>query len=159
MSGIASNHLPGDVELIGSTLPVTTLEDATTAAIAGGDVCHMNETGDLWETCGTSGVGPFKVATPYGKLINADPSKVELWDNPVYVYVTAGNTIPPNNDVIRSATTAGRVDAFIDGTSAVNLRVGRYKLKGNVVPLQGDGVTATTAASAGDVILIETYTR
>jgi hypothetical protein len=159
MSGIASSNQAGDVELIGSNLPTTTQEDATTAVIAGGDLCHLNETGDLWETCPTNGVGPFKFATPYGKVVNADPSKVELWDNPVYVYGKAGNTIPPNNDVIRSATTAGRVDAFIDGTSAVNLRVGRYKLKGNVVPVQGDGVTATTIASAGDLILIETYPR
>jgi len=159
MSGIASSHVAGDVELIGSNLPVTTLEDATTAVINGGDVCHMNETGDLWETCPTNGVGPFKVATPYGKIVNASPSKVELWDNPVYVYVTAGATIPPNNDVIRSAVTGGRVDAFVDGTSAVNLRVGRYKAKGNVVPIQGDGVTATTSATVGQLILIETYLR
>lgn len=159
MSGIASSHQAGDVELIGPTLPVTTQEDATTVVIAGGDVCHMNETGDLWETCGTSGVGPFRVATPYGKAVNADPSKVELWINPVFVYVKAGNTIPPNNDVCRSAVTGGRVDAFIDGTTAVNLRVGHYKAKGNVVPIQGDGVTATTAATVGELILIETYPR
>jgi hypothetical protein len=153
----ASQNKPGDVELIGSTLPVTTLEDATTAVIAGGDVCHMNETGDAWETCPTNGVGPFRVATPYGKAVNL--VKVELWESPVYTYVTAGNTIPPNNDVCRSAVTAGRVDAFIDGTTAVNLRVGTYKAKGNVVPIQGDGVTATTAAAAGDLILIRTYVR
>jgi hypothetical protein len=159
MSGIASTNLPGDVENIGPILPATTQEDATSAVIGGGDLCHMNETGDLWETCPTNGVGPFKVATPYGKPVNALPSKVELWVNPVFVYVKAGNTIPPNNDVCRSATTAGRVDAFIDGTTAVNLRAGRYKAKGNVVPIQGDGVTATTIASAGDLILIETYTR
>jgi hypothetical protein len=155
----ASQNLPGDIENIGPTLPGTTQEDATTAVINGGDVCHMAEGTDNWETCGTAGVGPFKVATPYGKPVNASPSKVELWVNPVFVYVKAGAAIPPNNDVIRSAVTAGRVDAFVDGTSAVNLRVGRYKAKGNVVPLQGDGVTATTAAGAGDLILIETYPR
>lgn len=153
----ASQNQAGDVELIGSTLPVTTLEDATTAVIGGGDVCNMGESVDKWQTCPTTGVGPFRVATPYGKALNA--TKVELWENPVYVYVKAGDAIPPNNDVIRSATTAGRVDAFIDGTSAVNLRVGTYKAKGNVTPIQGDGVTATTAAAAADLILIRTYLR
>lgn len=153
----ASQHLPGDIELIGSNLPVSTLEDATTAVIGGGDVCNMGEAVDAWQTCPTTGVGPFRIATVYGKAVNL--VKVELWENPVYVYVKAGATIPPNNDVIRSAATAGRVDAFVDGTSAVNLRVGNYKAKGNVVPLQGDGVTATTAASAGDLILIKTYER
>src|ERR1044071_3651673 len=100
--GLASQHLPGDVENIGSTLPVSTQEDATTAAIAGGDVCNMGESVDAWQTCPTNGVGPFRVAIPYGKPLNALPSKVELWENPVYVYVKAGNTIPANNDVIRS---------------------------------------------------------
>jgi len=155
----ASQNQPGDPENIGNTLPVSTVEDATSAAIAGGDVCNMGESVEAWQTCPTNGVGPFRVATPYGKALNASPSKVELWQNPIYVYVKAGNTIPPNNDVIRSATTAGRVDAFVDGSSAVNLRVGQYKAKGNVSPLQGDGVTATTAASAGDLILILTYDR
>lgn len=159
MSGIASQNQAGDVELIGPTLPATTQEDATTALIGGGDVCNMVEASDNWQTCPVGGVGPFKVATPYGKPLNAVPSKVELWVNPVFVYVKAGAAIPPNNDVIRSAVTPGRVDAFVDGTSAVNLRIGRYKSKGNVVPIQGDGVTATTAAAAGDLILIETYTR
>ncbi|HJX79126.1 hypothetical protein [Glutamicibacter sp.] len=153
----ASQHVPGDPELIDGVLPVSTQEDATTAAIAGGDVCNMAEASDAWLTCSTSGVGPFRVATPYGKAVNL--VKVELWLNPVYVYVKAGATIPPNNDVIRSAATAGRVDAFVDGTSAVNLRVGAYKAKGNVTPIQGDGVTATTSASAGDLILIRTYSR
>lgn len=159
MSGLVSTNLPGDVELIGPILPATTQEDATTAVINGGDVCNMAEATDNWQTCPVGGVGPFKVATPYGKPVNAVPSKVELWVNPVFVYVRAGAAVPPNNDVCRSAVTPGRVDAFIDGTTAVNLRVGRYKSKGNVVPLQGDGVTATTAAVAGDLLLIETYTR
>lgn len=153
----ASQHVAGDVENIGPTLPVTTIEDATTAAIAGGDVCSMAEASDAWLTAATTAVGPFRVATPYGKAVNL--TKVELWVNPVFVYVKAGATIPANNDVIRSAATAGRVDAFVDGTSAVNLRIGRYKAKGNVTPIQGDGVTATTTASNGDLILIETYTR
>jgi|GEM_PF-4109836 hypothetical protein len=157
---LPSQNKPGDIELIGSGMPVTSMEDATTAVINGGDVCHMNETGDLWETCPVGGVGPFKVATPYGKIVNASPSKVELWDDDsLYVYVTAGAAIPKNNDVCRSAVTPGRVDAFVDGTTAVNLRVGRYKMKGNVVPLQGDGVTTTTDAIAGDLILIEKYKR
>lgn len=155
----ASQHSAGDIELIGPEMPVTTMEDATTAVIAGGDVCNMAEASDAWLTCSTTGVGPFRVATVYGKAVNASPSKVELWVNPVYVYVKAGATIPANNDVIRSAATAGRVDAFVDGTSAVNLRVGAYKAKGNVTPIQGDGLTATTTASAGDLILIRTYDR
>lgn len=156
---LPSQHLPGDVELIGSDLPVSHKRDATTAAIGGGDVCNMGEGVDAFQTCPTNGVGPFKVATPYGKPLNIVPSKVELWDNPVYVYVKAGDTIPPNNDVCRSAAIAGRVDAFIDGTTAVNLRVGNYVAKGNVAPLQGDGVTATTTAVVGDLILIKTYER
>lgn len=155
----ASQNVPGDVENIGSDLPVSTLEDATTAVIAGGDVCNMGESVDAWQTCPTTGVGPFRVATPYGKAVNASPSKVELWENPVWVYVKADSAIPPNNDVARGAVTAGRVGAFIDGTTAVNLRVGSYKAKGNVTPIQGDGVTATTAAANGDLILIKTYDR
>src|ERR1041385_6237699 len=135
--GLASQHLPGDVENIGSTLPVSTQEDATTAAIAGGDVCNMGESVDAWQTCPTNGVGPFRVATPYGKAVNL--VKVELWENPVYVYVKADSTIPANNQVARGAVTAGRVGPFIDGTTAENLKVGQYKAKGNVTPIQGDG--------------------
>jgi hypothetical protein len=159
MSGIASANVAGDVELIGAILPATTQEDASTAVIAGGDVCNMAEAIDLWQTCPITGVGPFRVATPYGKPLNAVPSKIELWINPVFVYVKADSAIPPNNDVARGGVTPGRVGAFIDGTTAVNLRVGRYKSKGNVVPIQGDGLTATTAAANNDLILIETYTR
>jgi hypothetical protein len=155
----ASQNKPGDVENIGSDLPVSTLEDATSAAIAGGDCCNMGESVDAWQTCPTNGVGPFKFATPYGKPLNAVPSKVELWDNPVYVYTLAGNTIPPNNDTCRSATTPGRSDAFIAGTTADNLKNGHYKAKGNVTPIQGDGVTATTTALAGDLILIKTLDK
>lgn len=153
----ASQHLPGDVELIGSNLPVSTQEDATTAVINGGDVCNMPEASDAWATCATSGVGPFRIATVYGKAVNL--VKVELWENPVWAYVKAGATIPPNNQVCSSAVTAGRVDGFVDGVTAVNRLIGQYKAKGNVVPLQGDGVTATTAASAGDMILIKTYDK
>lgn len=153
----ASQHVAGDVELIDGVLPVATQEDATTAVIAGGDVCNMDEAVDAWKTCPTTGVGPFRVATPYGKAVNL--TKVELWLNPVYVYVKADSAIPPNNDVARGAVTAGRVGAFVDGTTAVNLRVGTYKAKGNVTPIQGDGVTATTAAANGDLILIRTYSR
>jgi len=156
MSAVASQHVPGDVELIGD-LPVSTQEDATTAVINGGDVCNMTEAADAWLTCATSGIGPFRVATPYGKPVNQSPSKVELWQNPVWVYVKAGATIPPNNQVCSSAATAGRVDAFVDGTTAVNRLIGQYKAKGNVVPIQGDGLTATTQAVAGDLILIVTY--
>lgn len=157
MSTNVSQNQPGDPENIGQTLPVSTLEDAGTAVINGGDLCNMQEGTDLWQTCPTSGIAPFRVATPYGKALNASPSKVELWLNPIFVYVKAGATISPNNQVASSAATAGRVDAFVDGTTAANRLVGQYKAKGNVVPLQGDGVTATTSASAGDLILILTY--
>lgn len=154
----ASQNQAGDIELIGAILPVTVLVDATTAAIAGGDVVHMIEATDNWETCPTSGLAPFGVATVYGKLLNASPSKAEIWRGPgVYTYVKAGATIPANNTVASSAVTAGRVDTFIEGTTAVTRRVGRYHAKGNVTPLQGDGVTSTTTASAGDLILIELY--
>jgi hypothetical protein len=154
----ASQNLPGDVELIGSVLPVTTQEDAATAAIAGGDLCNMQEGTDLWQTCPVGGIGPTKVATPYGKIVNASPSKVELWDNVgLYVYVKADSAIPPNNQVACPAVTAGRVSPFVDGTTAVNKLVGRYKAKGNVTPIQGDGATATTAAANGDLILIQKY--
>lgn len=154
----ASQHIAGDIELIGSLIPVSILVDATTAVIAGGDVVHMIEATDNWETCPTSGLTPFGVATVYGKAVNASPSKVEIWRGPgVYVYVKAGATIPANNTVASSAATAGRVDAFVEGTTAVTRRVGRYHSKGNVTPIQGDGVTATTTASAGDLILIELF--
>lgn len=154
----ASQHVAGDIELIGAILPVSVLVDATTAAIAGGDVVHMIEATDNWETCPTSGLVPFGVATVYGKALNASPSKVEIWRGPgVYVYVKADATIPANNTVASGAVTAGRVGPFVEGTTAVTRRVGRYHAKGNVTPIQGDGVTATTAASAGDLILIELY--
>lgn len=154
----ASQHIAGDIELIGSLLPVSTQEDAGTAVIAGGDLCNMQEATDLWQTCPTSGIAPFAVATVYGKAVNASPSKVELWRGPgVYVYVKADSAIPANNQVASGAVTAGRVGAFVDGTTAGNRLVGRYKAKGNVTPIQGDGLTATTAAANGDLILIELY--
>ncbi|WP_411753309.1 hypothetical protein [Serratia sp. (in: enterobacteria)] len=154
----APQNQTGDIELIGSIIPVSVQVDATTAVINGGDVVHMIEATDNWETCPTSGLGPFAVATVYGKAVNASPSKVEIWRGPgVYVYVKAGATIPPNNLVASSAATAGRVDAFVEGTTAVTRKVGRYHAKGNVSPIQGDGVTATTTASAGDLILIELF--
>lgn len=152
----ASQNQAGDIELIGAILPVTVLVDTTTAAIAGGDVVNMTEASDAWQTCPTSGIAPFGVATVYGKAVNL--TKAEIWRGPgVYVYVKAGATIPPNNQVASSAATAGRVDAFVDGTTAVNRKVGRYHSKGNVIPLQGDGVTATTQATAGELILIELF--
>ena len=154
----ASQHQAGDIELIGAIIPVTQLVDAASAAIAGGDLVNMQEGTDVWQTCPTSGIKPFGVATVYGKALNASPSKVEIWRGPgVYVYIKAGATIPQNNQVASSAATAGRVDAFVDGTTAANRLAGRYHAKGNVTPIQGDGVTATTQATAGDLILIELY--
>lgn len=154
----APQNQTGDIELIGAIIPVSVQVDAGTAVIAGGDLVNMQEGTDVWQTCPTSGIRPFGVATVYGKAVNASPSKVEIWRGPgVYVYVKAGATIPANNQVASSAATAGRVDAFVDGTTAVNRLAGRYHAKGNVSPIQGDGVTATTTASAGDLILIELY--
>lgn len=152
----ASQNLAGDVELIGPILPVTRLVDKTGVAIAQGDLVNMVIATDNWNTCpvGATGVGPYGVAA---KAALAADTKVEIWEGPsVYVYVKADMAIPPHNVVRGPTVTAGRVSAWaaIDG---YELRVGIYVLKGNVVPLQGDGVTATTAAANGDLILVKLF--
>jgi hypothetical protein len=153
----ASQHLAGDVELISPILPVTRLVDKTGVAIAQGDVVHMIEATDNYETVpiGATGLAPFGVAA---KAALSTDVKVEIWEGPdVYVYVKADSAIPPNNLVRNGTVTAGRVSAFVQGTTAANLLVGQYIAKGNVSPLQGDGVTAITAAANNDLILVRLY--
>lgn len=153
----ASQHLAGDIELIGSILPVTELKDKTGVAIAQGDLCHMIEATDNWETCpiGATGTAPYGVAA---KAALSTDVKVELWRGPnIYVYLKADSAIPQNNLVRNGTVTAGRVSAFVQGTTAANLCVGEYFSKGNVTPLQGDGVTPITAAANNDLILVKLY--
>jgi hypothetical protein len=153
----ASQHKAGDVELISSILPVTRQVDKTGSAIAEGDLVHMIEATDNWETCpvGATGTGPYGVAA---KAALAADLKVEIWEGPnVYVYLKADMAIPPHNQVRGPTVTAGRVSAAVIGTTPTNLLVGQYFAKGNVTPLQGDGVTATTAAANNDLILVKLY--
>lgn len=153
----ASQHLAGDIELIGPILPVTRLVDKTGVAIAQGDLVHMIEATDNYETCptGATGTGPYGVAA---KAALAGDIKVEIWEGPnIFVYVKADSAIPPHNQVRGPTVTAGRVSAFVVGTTAATLLVGQYFAKGNVTPIQGDGVTATTAAANNDLILIRLF--
>jgi hypothetical protein len=151
----ASQNQAGDIELIGPILPVTRLVAKTGSAIAQGDLVHLNTTSDVWETCPTSGAGPFGVAA---KAALSTDTLVEIWEGPnVYVYLKADAAIDKGNEVASGAVTAGRVGPWIDGTTAINRRVGKYILKGNVTPLQGDGVTFVTAAANNDLILILLY--
>ena len=149
---VASQNVAGDVENIGPVLPATRKVAAVVASvIAKGDNCNLNKTSDLYETCPTSGIEPFYVAA---KAKATNELFVEVWEKPVFVYGTADSTIEKQNYVKRGGTTAGRFGQWVDGTDALNLRAGEYVLKGNVVPLQGDGVTIPTNAANNDLILI-----
>jgi len=149
---VASQNLAGDVENIGPVLPASRkLAAVVGVAIAKGANCNLNKTSDLYETCPTNGIEPFYVAA---KAKEIGELFVEVWEKPVFVYGYADEAIDPQNYVKRGAVTAGRFGQWDDGTDALNQRAGEYVLKGNVVPLQGDGVTVPTAAANNDLILI-----
>jgi hypothetical protein len=149
---VASQNIPGDVENIGPVLPASRkVAKVVTAVIAKGDNCNLNKTSDLYETCPTNGIEPFYTAA---KAADNGDLFVEVWEKPVFVYMTADEAIEKQNYVKRGSVTAGRVGQWDDGTDALNQRVGEYVLKGNVVPLQGDGVTVPTNAANNDLVLI-----
>ena len=129
----------------------TKVDKATGITVTRGDICNRatGTTPDSYQTCPTSGLGPFVYAMETVAATAAKP-KVSVIDYECDVYVTndAAGVIEPGAFVQTSATVAGRVMAYVPGTTG---RIcGRYLRKQG----QDDGSVAVTTLGANEVGII-----
>ena len=118
---------------------------------------YANATAGLrgWKKTGTAGAeyGRYAVST-LAKISGV--AKVVGVLGGSEVSVTAGATILPGSDVKPSTVTAGAVDQFVQGTTAANLKVGKY-VRLAKYSNSGDGNHSIVTANAGDVIIVKLY--
>lgn len=126
------------------------LDKATNITITRGDIMNRatGTTPDSYQTCPTSGAGPFAFAMETVTAAQAK-SKISAITYDTEVYVTADGAIEPGAFVMTSATTAGQVIAWT-GNTATNRICGVYLGHGG----EADGGVARTAAADGDIIKI-----
>jgi hypothetical protein len=126
-------------------------DKATNITITRGDICNRatGTTPDSYQTCPTSGLGPFVYALETVTAASADP-KFSCIDYECEVMVTndAAGAIEPGMFVQTSATVAGRIMAYAAGTTGRICGV-YLRLAG-----QADGGTATTTLAANGVGII-----
>lgn len=148
MSFLPQNALPGQIEPKGEvrTEAKATADNAT--AFSRGDVL-ANKTSKWYK--GVAGDKfPFGVCIKDKALADV---RVEYVDQVgVEVCVTADGAITPES-FVKVGTAAGRVIAWVSGTDATELIVGRYIKRAKWVP-EGDGVTAAPSAAQNDLIIM-----
>ena len=129
----------------------TKVDKATAITITRGDICNRatGTTPDSYQTCPTSGLGPFVFAMETVAAAAAK-SKVSVINYECEVYATndAAAVIEPGSFVQTSATVAGRIMAYAAGTTG---RIcGIYLRKQG----QDDGSVAVTTLAANEVGII-----
>ena len=130
----------------------TKVDKATAITITRGDICNRatGTTPDSYQTCPTSGAGPFVFAMETVAAAAAK-SKVSVINYECEVYATndAAAVIEPGAFVMTSATVAGRIMAWT-GNTATNRICGVYLRHQG----QDDGSVAVTTLAANEVGII-----
>jgi hypothetical protein len=126
--------------------------NASTAAIALGDVLYLDTADNKFKTAPTGSTGRFAVAVKTKPLNDTEVLAAVAG----HVDVTAQGAIAVGNPVMVSGTTAGRVSQFAATGSVTDFRkiVGFYVGKGGANNNEREG-TQRTAAADGDIVTIK----
>ncbi len=128
-----------------------TLPKKTGAAITRGEVVTLDKSSYNWRTAVSTDIEPFGIALKDAASADTFVNDVLIGDDFIGT-VSAAGAINPNTYVKCAA--AGEVVAWVQGTDAVNLRVGEYLgTEGHM-----DGKTAVVAAADNDVIAVRLVT-